>query len=187
MHRAYEQGVPAPPVHAARNRQLFECRVHDAGQELRRALAGLAADEEQKRPLALREPLERGDVDAATLGEGQRGARGSAGGVEGRRERRSLALQVLFGLARGEALHPHGEAPRRGVTGELTVRELRLVEPGGESRNQRLLQRQQRPGRQLLGADLQEEVVMLDLHAALTREAASAARRSGKPSASRLS
>ena len=112
---------------------------------------------------------------------------GAPRGVEGRRERRSLALQVLFGLARGEALHPHGEAPRRGVTGELTVRELRLVEPGGESRDQRLLQRQQRPGRQLLGADLQEEVVMLDLHAALTPEAASAARRSGKPSASRLS
>ena len=51
--------------------------------------------------------------------------------------------------------------------------------------DQRALQRVQRAWRQLLGADLEEKIVVLDLHGA--PRAAAAACSSGKPSASRLS
>jgi hypothetical protein len=88
---------------------------------------GLAADEEEERPFALFLAFQRFDRGAAALRKGERRARRCAAVVEGRAQRRSPAAQMLLGLACGETLHPHREAPRRGIAGELPVPELRLV------------------------------------------------------------
>ena len=51
--------VARAPVHAPRDRQRIERRLHDPGQQLGRAARRLGADEEQERALALLEPLQR--------------------------------------------------------------------------------------------------------------------------------
>src|SRR5256884_6693983 len=187
VHRAHEQGGARPPVHATRDRQRIERRLHQSRQQRHGALAGPATQEEQERPLALVQALQRLDARAATLGERKRGPRRLACCIERRVQRRSAALEVLLGLLRGESLHPHGEPPRGGKADELTVRQIRLVESRGESGDERLLQGGERAGRQLLGADLEEEVAPLGLRAAAPAAAAGAAFSSGKPSAARLS
>src|SRR5947207_2184207 len=174
VHRAHEHRSALAPVHAARNGQRIEHLAHEVGQQINRALAGLRADEEEEFPFAFVELLERLDARAAALGEGERGARRLPSRTEGGGKGRSAALHVLLGLPRGEALRPHRQAPRGGKARELPVREARLVEPRGKSRHERLLERAQRPRRQLLGADLQEEVVTLTPHAALVLHAAAA-------------
>src|SRR5213080_2299766 len=172
VHRAHEHRSALAPVHAARNGQRIEHLAHEVGQQINRALAGLRADEEEEFPFAFVELLERLDARAAALGEGERGARRLPSRTEGGGKGRSAALHVLLGLPRGEALRPHRQAPRGGKARELPVREARLVEPRGKSRHERLLERAQRPRRQLLGADLEEEVVTLTPHAALVLHAA---------------
>src|SRR5262249_15325080 len=137
--------------------------------------------------LALGLLFERRHRGAAALGEGERRAGGSACGIEGRAHRRALAPQVLLGLPRGEARHPHRKAPRGRIARELAVAELRLLEARTQCREERPLERVQRARRQLLGADFEEEVVVLDLHAAPPAALGAAALMSGKPSASRLS
>ena len=198
VHRAHEHRSALAPVHAARNGQRIEHLAHEVGQQINRALAGLRADEEEEFPFAFVELLERFDARPAALGEGERGARRLPSRTEGGGKGRSAALHVLLGLPRGEALRPHRQAPRGGKARELPVREARLVEPRGKSRHERLLERAQRPRRQLLGADLEEEVVTLTPYAALALHAAApgappaaaartgvAAFSSGNPSASR--
>ena len=64
-------------------------------------------------PLASVEPLERVDVGAAAFGEGERGARRRAGGVEGRAQRRSLRFRCCSGW-RAARRFTH-TARRRGV------------------------------------------------------------------------
>ena len=203
VHRAHEHRLPLAPVHAPRNRQLIERPLHQGGQQLHRGLPGARADEEEKRPLALIEPLEGGDAAAAALGEGERGARRRATGIEGGAERGSASFQMLLGLRSGEALHVHGKSAGRGKTRNAPMVQPRLVEACGESCGEGLLERAQRLRRQLLGADLDQEVLVSAAHwparAALPPgarlpacSASPAARRacgvfsSGKPSDSRL-
>src|SRR5256885_706735 len=172
---------------AARNRQRIERVLRQPRQQGHRALAGPAAQEEQERPLAFIQALQRLHVRAATLGERERSTRRRPGRIERRADRWAAALEMLFGLLRGEALHPHGEPPWGGKADELPVREARLVEARGESRHQGLLQGGERAGRQLLGADFKEEIAPLGLHAAAPAAAVGTLCSSGKPSAARLS
>ena len=188
VHRAHEQRTARAPVHAARDRQRIEraparCPAADPRRARRRWL-----------PMKKRNvPLPSCSCSSASTATPQLAANASAARVgspaasKAALSGRSLALQVLLRLAVGEALHPHGQAPRGRVAGEFPVAELGLVEPGGKRADERLLQGQQRPRRQFLGADLQQEIVMLDLHARAAGDAAPASCSSGKPSASRLS
>src|SRR5262249_4854488 len=66
--------------------------------------------------------------------------------------------QLLFGLLGGESLHPHRKPPRGGEPDELAVSETRLVETGADRLDERLLKAEERLRRQLLGADLEEEI-----------------------------
>src|SRR5256884_2610921 len=187
VHRAHEQGGARPPVHATRDRQRIERRLHQSRQQRHGALAGPATQEEQERPLALIQALQRLDARAATLGERQRGPRRPTCRIERRVQRWSAALEVLLGLLRGESFHPHGEPPWGSKADELTVRQTRLVEPRGELGDERLLQGRERAGRQLLGADLEEKVAPLGRHAAAPAAGGGTLFSTGKPSAARLS
>src|SRR5579862_5414326 len=105
---------------------------------------------------------------------------------------------MLFGLRSGEAFHVHRESPGRGEALHPGMEKLRFLEARGEACDEGFAQRAQRFGRQLLGADLDEEVAPHECHdeaAAAPAAAAAAAAagfsaelrlRSGKPSASRL-
>src|SRR5256885_16546031 len=138
---------------AARNRQRIERVLRQPRQQGHRALAGPAAQEEQERPLAFIQALQRLHVRAATLGERERSTRRRPGRIERRADRWAAALEMLFGLLRGEALHPHGEPPWGGKADELPVREARLVEARGESRHQGMLKGGGQAQCQLLAPD----------------------------------
>jgi hypothetical protein len=114
VHRAHEQRLALTPAHAARDGQLIERRLHQCRQQPHGFLARACSGEIQESALDVRDALERLHGGAAALGEGERGARRGAARIEGGTQRRSAALQLLLGSARGEAPHQYREAPRGG-------------------------------------------------------------------------
>ena len=192
VHRAHEFRAAAAPAHALGDRQPVERGLHDASQQ--RGGRGARPDAGVIEELALRllDAAELGDGRAAGLGERGRGAGRRAIRRERRADRGALALQFLVRLVLGDAAHEQREPARCGVALDLAVadagggeaREDAVTEGGGQGR--------QGLRRQLLGADLDQQVARA--HAWLPAAGApsggstcgTTVRAIGKPSASRL-
>src|SRR5262249_17732704 len=107
----------------------------------------------------------------------ERGPGGRALAVERRAHRRSAALHMLLGLMGREALHEYPEPSRGRKPGPLTVRQGCFRKPRAEPPDERLLPAHKRPRRQLLAADLNQEIVMRALGARCARHARACAPR----------
>src|SRR4029078_438854 len=86
--------------------------LHHRGQQAHGSLAGLLALEVQELALALGHARQRVDCDAALLRELERGGGRRAVLAEGRADRRTLELDGLGRLCRGESAHQNGETAR---------------------------------------------------------------------------
>ena len=179
VHGPHELGIARTPAHALRDRQRIERGLDDAGQQRRGGRARLAALEEQELALAFGDATQRLERDTAALGEGRAGTRRGALLVEGGADRRTTALELLFGLCRRQGAHQHGEPARRGVGVHCAVREARCGETRGDALGERTLELRQGKRRQFFGAEFEEEVA----HGGHRASSCSI----GKPSASRAS
>ena len=148
-------------------------------------------------PDALRclEPLERRDVGAAATCKCVGSLRGGALGVECGLDGWSAPLDGAIRLLLDESPDAHGEAPRRRETLDCTVLQPGIVQALLDAVRERFREREQRLGRQLLGADLDQEIAPGCHHATSVGssvpdtadlEAGAELPSIGKPSASRL-
>ena len=194
VHGPHELRLARAPAHAPSDRQRVERSLHDARQQARRVRTRLGTAVDQPHALGRLEVLEGRDLHAAALRERERGLGRRALRVEGGLERRAASLDGAVGLPLGQTAHAHGQAPRRRETFDRAVQEASFVEALADARGERVGEREQRLRRQLLGADLDQEIARR-VHARpslgssiapSTRSGASACRSIGKPSASRL-
>jgi hypothetical protein len=196
VHRAYELRLAGAPAHAPGDRQCVERGLHDARQQARGRRARLGAAIHQPRALRRLEALERPDLDAASLREGEGCLHRRALRIEGRLDRRTAALDRAIGLSLREPAHAHREPPRCGEALDGTVLEPGLAESPGDSVGKRSGQCQQRLRRQFLSADLDQEIAAAGAHRVASavgtalvsawRDAERTPFSIGKPSASRL-
>ena len=144
VHGPHELSLAVAPAHAPRDRQRVERRLDDARQELGGGLARPRGPAEQELAPVVADARELVDLDAAGLGEGARGARRLAGGIEGGGHRRAASLDALLRLPIEELVHDHREAARRELG--LRSRRARGPRPPGRRRCRRGKPRRARGG-----------------------------------------
>ena len=163
VDRAHELRVARAPAHAPRDGQRGEGRLDDPRDELRGGAGRLLGAVHEPRPLRGLEPAEVAHLHPAGAGEPEGGPGRLAGIVERPAKGRPPAFPGPAGNALRHPAHDDGEAPggREGLdhpAGEPGPRE-----PLADRGRERLGEAAQGLGRELLGADLREEVAMSGL------------------------
>ncbi len=158
VHRAHEQGFAGAPAHAPGDRQRLERRRDDGGQQVNGARTRLGATKHEPLALGRLDLLERGDVDAAATCKRHGCLRRSAVHIERGFHGRAALFERTVRLLFDELLHAHGQAARGRECLERLVSDAGVLESLGHAFGKRGAQVQQRLGRQLFGADLDQEI-----------------------------
>ena len=161
VHGAHEGRLARAPAHALRHRQPVEGLLDEARQELGRRPPRLHPLPEQPLALVGAKPAEALDRHAHRAREALGRLRRAALGIEGGPHRRAAAAHRAVGLGRRHRLDEDGEPPRGGVAARRAPGDAGAVEARGERRGEGLGQPAQGLRRQLLGADLDQQVARL--------------------------
>ena len=160
VHRAHELAVLAvAPAHAPVDGQRLERRVEQARQDHRQRVAGLHGAVHQPGAFVSLHGLQRRHVHAAGLRKAEQRPRRLAIGVECCLHRRAPALHLARRRRRPHVRHAHGEAPRacEQLAGSPCIGETGFDQALQQALAKRRRQRGERPRRQLLGADLDQQ------------------------------
>ena len=177
MHGTHELDVTAAPAHALGDRQGRQRVFGHGADELGHGTTGDARLVGQPFAVVATGAAECLEFDAAGTGEAQGRLGRIAGRVEGRTQRRTAARLDPIRLPGGERIDLHRQASRRGVGRDVAELESRAAQSLGHADRERAGELGQGLGRQLFGADLDQQG---RVHAASAGVCSS-----GKPSASR--
>ena len=159
VHGAHELGVAIRPPHAPRRRQAFKRALQHSGQQRGEGRAGLGEPVGEPCACSRFEPHEPIHFDPDRFREAEGGLCRCAFVVECVCEWRPAPLDVAVGLGAGHAGDEDREPARGGIRDRDAVGEPRRVELRRDPGRERLGELAQRLRRQLLGADLHQQVV----------------------------